>query len=281
MSIKISALPAASAANTTDQHEVNQTGTSRRLTNQQIYDLIAALLSAANPLSLGGGNVQISPDGSISFAAGAVQMFGDGSIVIGAVPFSQIFLNNDGSETVDGSLVAGSVAVGTPPAAQINNNGSAFFLGASQTIRFDPTLVTGGFIIDLGDRAGNDFQVTLEGHVIGADAIWDITPIGDASLASITIGGGTKVTKVLSTTGVLDFGSTAAGASTDLTIALAGAALGDCVILGVPNGSTLANGVFSAWVSAANTVKVRFTNTNLVTALDPASGTFRVTVMQF
>jgi hypothetical protein len=78
----------------------------------------------------------------------------------------------------------------------------------------------------------------------------------------------------------LNFPSTLAGASSDLTITVPGAVNGDAVSVGVSNGSTLANGVFTAWVSAANTVTVRFTNTNLLTALDPASGTFKVFVFK-
>lgn len=78
------------------------------------------------------------------------------------------------------------------------------------------------------------------------------------------------------TTGTLDFASTAAGASTDLTIAVTGSVLSDVVSLGVPNSSIVANGTYTAWVSAAGTVTVRFTNTNLITTLDPASGSFKV-----
>src|SRR6185369_7696190 len=81
--------------------------------------------------------------------------------------------------------------------------------------------------------------------------------------------------KTLTATATLDFGSTAAGDATDLTITVTGAADGDAVSIGVPNGSTLSDGSFSAWVSSANTVTVRFTNNNLLSALDPASGTFR------
>lgn len=97
---------------------------------------------------------------------------------------------------------------------------------------------------------------------------------------SLTINGGTAVTKILSNTAVLDFASTAAGTATDLTITVTSAALGDTVSIGVPHGSTVAAGDFSAWVSAANTVTVRFCNNQLVSALDPASGTFRATVIQ-
>lgn len=87
--------------------------------------------------------------------------------------------------------------------------------------------------------------------------------------------------KTLTATATLDFGSTAAGVATDLTITVTGAADGDAVTIGVPNGSTVANGVFTGWVSAANTVKIRFANTNLVTTLDPASGTFRAVVIKY
>jgi len=87
--------------------------------------------------------------------------------------------------------------------------------------------------------------------------------------------------KTLTATATLDFGSTAAGNATDLTITVTGAADGDAVSIGVPNGSTLSDGSFSAWVSAANTVTVRFTNNNLLSALDPASGTFRASVIKY
>lgn len=77
----------------------------------------------------------------------------------------------------------------------------------------------------------------------------------------------------------LDFGSTAANTVTDLTITVTGAASGDIVTLGVPNGSVPAGGTFFAWVSATNTVTVRFAN-NTTGALDPASGTFKVKLIQ-
>ncbi len=81
-------------------------------------------------------------------------------------------------------------------------------------------------------------------------------------------------------TATLNFGSTAAGAASDLTISLTGAALSDAVDLGVPNAAQVANGVFYAWVSATNVVSVRYANTNLTTALDPASGSFKVTIIK-
>lgn len=75
----------------------------------------------------------------------------------------------------------------------------------------------------------------------------------------------------------LDFGSTNAQLSTDLTITVTGAADGDVVSLGVPNAAVNANTSYSAWVSAANTVTVRFNNYSSGT-INPASGTFKVFV---
>lgn len=89
-----------------------------------------------------------------------------------------------------------------------------------------------------------------------------------------------QIVPMLTATTTLDFGSTVAGTSTDLTLTVTGAADGDPVSIGIPNGSTLSNGVFTAWVSAANTITIRFSNNSLAATLDPASGTFRATVFK-
>jgi len=75
----------------------------------------------------------------------------------------------------------------------------------------------------------------------------------------------------------LDFPSTNAQLSADLTITVTGAADGDVVSLGVPNAAVNANTSYSAWVSAANTVTVRFNNYSSGT-VNPASGSFKVFV---
>lgn len=88
----------------------------------------------------------------------------------------------------------------------------------------------------------------------------------------------TIVSRILKGSATLDFGSTAAGAVTDLTITVTGAADGDVVSLSVPNASQTTTGSFSAWVSATNTVTVRYRIAALTGSEDPASGTFKVTV---
>jgi hypothetical protein len=75
----------------------------------------------------------------------------------------------------------------------------------------------------------------------------------------------------------LDFPSTLTMLSADRTITVTGAADGDVVSLGVPNAAVNANTSYSAWVSAANTVTVRFNNYSIGT-VDPASALFKVFV---
>lgn len=75
----------------------------------------------------------------------------------------------------------------------------------------------------------------------------------------------------------LDFPSTAAQSSSDLTVSLTGAAVGDVVSLGNPNPA--ANTFYSATVTAANTVTVRFNNYSS-SAVDPASGIFKLVLIK-
>jgi hypothetical protein len=92
-------------------------------------------------------------------------------------------------------------------------------------------------------------------------------------------GGGVDITKLLTATATLNFGSIAANGSEVLTITVTGAAIGDTVLLAPP--STLESGLVSfSFVSAADTVSVRLHNGSGGT-LDPASATWRATVMAF
>jgi hypothetical protein len=88
------------------------------------------------------------------------------------------------------------------------------------------------------------------------------------------------IAKTLTSTASLNFSSTSAQSSADLTITVTGAADGDAVSLGVPNGSVNNNSNYTAWVSASNTVTVRFNNYSSG-SIDPASGTFRVSVIKY
>jgi hypothetical protein len=78
----------------------------------------------------------------------------------------------------------------------------------------------------------------------------------------------------------LDFPNTGHGNSADLTFTLTGAAEGDVVALGIPNASIVANASYIAWVSATDTITVRFNNYASSGSSDPASGTFKIKVFK-
>ena len=84
----------------------------------------------------------------------------------------------------------------------------------------------------------------------------------------------------LSGSATLDFGNTSAQNSADLTVTVTGAADGDVVSLGVPNGAVQPTSSYFAWVSATDTVTIRFTNTATAGATNPTSGTFKVKVLK-
>lgn len=81
-------------------------------------------------------------------------------------------------------------------------------------------------------------------------------------------------------TATLNYGPTLPASSSDLTMTVTGAAVGDVVMLGIPNGSMPANGGFIAWISATNTATVRYFNMDALSTLDPASGSFKLTVLK-
>jgi len=171
-----------------------------------------------------------------------------------------------------------------------NLSGSNTFAGStifSDSISLSNGLLlspsTGVFVVRCGstwnDGATIEFQngSTIMGSMSPSGFLWNLR----GTFSSLVVGSGTAVTKVLSATATLDFGSIAANSYADLTITITGAAVGDTVSVGFPNGSITDDLVFSAWVSATNTVTIRCANNSSTTARDPASGTFRATVTQF
>ncbi len=224
----------------------------------------------------GGGEIRLDGRGINPIAigdysntnAGIVQTFAtDGTVNFSTVAFDGKVGINTATPTVALDVVGNGKI--------LNGNAGLFVDGSTSTV-------------SLGDinSGGNSTTVVLSDGP--SDIAFNSTTVTISNLA----GTGTRLVQassagLLSASGIiltgsasLNFGNTAAGASSDLTITVTGAAVGDVVTLGVPNGSVGGNGVFTAWVSAANTVTVRFTNTNLVAAIDPASGTFNVKVFQ-
>ena len=89
--------------------------------------------------------------------------------------------------------------------------------------------------------------------------------------------GSATVTKVLSASASLNYGSIGAAAQADLTITVTGAAVGDEVVMALP-AAPAAGIVFNAFVSAANTVTIRASNIT-ASPVDPAAATYGVIVI--
>ena len=122
--------------------------------------------------------------------------------------------------------------------------------------------------------------------IVSANVYFDGIELGhgnDTTVARSSAGRiaveGNLVAHMLTASATLDFPSISAQSFADLTITVTGAALGDSVALGVPTASVTAGLMFTAWVSATNTVTVRAHNYS-VAAADPASGTFKATIVR-
>jgi uncharacterized protein (UPF0333 family) len=90
-----------------------------------------------------------------------------------------------------------------------------------------------------------------------------------------------ELDRVLKASATLDFPSTANNTNSDLTVTVTGAAVGDAVSVGLPTAAISNHSCYTAWVSSANTVTVRFNHYGAAGPTDPASGTFNVIVHKY
>lgn len=167
----------------------------------------------------------------------------------------------------------GQVGLGTGISAkvetQISNNEE---VGALDFIMTDVTSTT----------EDADFSLKLMTAGAGMTEKLKVTSLGNATISGgLSVGGGTIIPAILKGSAALDFTDTVAGTDTDLTITVTGADDGDPVFLGIPNGAMATNRLYFAWVSASNTVTVRFRNLDTLTNQDPDSATFNVTVFDY
>jgi hypothetical protein len=197
--------------------------------------------------------------------------------------------NGNGTVTsVTGSLPISSSG-GTTPNITIANAGvsttgvvtaSTQTFGGAKTFNGDingssALNMTGFSTLTGGASVGTMATTSSLTHILGvnsSNAIGEIALGSGFSLTSgtLNLGGFTLAT--------LDFPNTSAQSSSDLTISYTGAAVSHPVMLAVPDGSAPANTNYTAWVSAANTVKVRFNNYSS-SSVNPNSGQFTIFVL--
>lgn len=177
-------------------------------------------------------------------------------------------------------LLAGQNAANQAEIANAQADASSLAISGgttSQVVGFD----SGGNPVPIstaGDSNGAGLSVT--GGVLTATLSQNLQTTGSPTFAGLKIdSGGTTIEAVYSASATLDFPNTAAQQSSDLTIAVTGASVGDPVFLATPAAPD-ANSCFTTWVSASGQVTVRFNNYS-AGAIDPASGTYRVCVFKF
>jgi hypothetical protein len=208
---------------------------------------------------------------SFRTAIGAGTGNGNGTVtsVTGSLPIS-----SSGGATPNITIAnAGASTTGVVTASTQTFGGAKTFAG---DINGSSALnVTGFSTLTGGASIGTMATTSSLTHILGvnsSNAIGEIALGSGFSLTSgtLNLGGFTLVS--------LDFPSTSAQSSSDLTVSYTGAATSHPVILAVPDGSAPANTNYTAWVSATNTVKVRFNNYSSA-SVNPSSGTFTIFVL--
>lgn len=191
-------------------------------------------------------------------AAGSVQATG-GELTLGNNTYS---LNIGGSARVQ-IFREGDYTLGLHNAANANK------------VRIYRTKTDAGNYERLALQSGSGYQeLAAETAGSGTDDIdVRVTPAG---AGGVVLGAGSAAVKnIFTATATKDFDLTAVIVE-DLTMTVTGAAVGDVVQVGVPNGSVTATAQYFAWVSAADTVTIRCRTA--IAGENPPSGSFRVTI---
>ena len=182
------------------------------------------------------------------------------------------FLVHKGTRNGANGVFADNWPLDVVQAMTIENNGRIGIGTGDPTANFH--IMAGAATVGnapLKFTAGPASQTILEAGAVNYNGS-DLT-LSDATYAY-------TLTKTLSGSATLDFPSRTSVQIWDLTITVNGAALGDPVILGIPHAATIApsaTATYTAWVSAANTVTVRFSPK---ATENPASGVFTVRVVK-
>lgn len=158
------------------------------------------------------------------------------------------------------------------------NTGTAIIQsGASATNRF-----AGSTIIGATTAPTQPLHVNGNARIDGA--IMPGNSAGTSGQVLTSSGAGVApvwVTTTLKATATLDFPSTGAHTNSDLTVTVTGAAVGDAVSVAPGLAAISDHSCYTAWVSATNTVTVRFNHYGTSGSTDPASASFNVIVHKF
>jgi hypothetical protein len=257
-----------------------------------VYSLISVMNQSTDTITVAfdgavthndNGDYEIIPHGVGSFyktATNTVSYFGSSTAGGSGGGISECPMQN-GTFSTTKTLAVGDVSA-------CSNAGFLTYTGTSNVNLTVPLFATEAFEdgsnIAVNNQSAYTITIVLTGGLTGGGHSLNTIPAGetgyiyfrDENIVDI-LGTRSPIEDIVVST-TLDFGSVVAGAIADLTVAVTGAIVGDVVALGVP--SIPNKGTFFAWVSATNTVTVRFANNDLTTAKDPSSGTFKVRILK-
>lgn len=230
-------------------------------------------------------NVIFALGGALSFTPGttnAVPMTSAGS----ANTFLQTILQNKSNGTNASTDLVGTADTGTDSTNYwdlgVNGSGNTANVWGGA---LDVYLYASDGALGIGTAAAKPLNLYTGGGA-AANIRMTISATGAAVFnGSLAIGNGGVILKTLVASASLTFGSTGSGSATDVTMTVPGAAVDDVVCVGSPAfattpSSTFGKGTFYGWVSAANTVTIRYQNPADLTARTPGTGTFKVIIFQ-
>jgi hypothetical protein len=231
------------------------------------------ITSGANAVTLTSGgltNVTLPTTGTLATLAGAEAL-------------SNKTINGNTISTSTGTL---TLAAGSSLVTSGANSVTLTSTGATNvTIPTTGTLATLAGAEALSNKTINGNTISASTGTLTLAAGSSLVTSG-ANSVTFTSTGATNVT--LPTSGtllpgisgseVLDFASTALGTQSEvaMTVVFTGAAVGDVVSVGGP---IVAEGMFFAYVSAPDTVTIRYINTSTTTAYEP-DGTYRIRIIK-
>ncbi|MBF7090446.1 SGNH/GDSL hydrolase family protein [Flavobacterium sp. ALJ2] len=163
--------------------------------------------------------------------------------------FEDSRISDDGSEILLNSTVrippATALIFGVPI---VENFAQIYFNEKLKKLVYTNSIGNDTFSID--DASGKSkfhYPITIPNAVDGTDAV-NLNQLNDRSPVFLSWGGR------------LNFNSVSAGTSSDLTLTMSGASIGDVVCVGVPIEAVRPNSNYTGFVSGANTVTVRLSN---------------------
>lgn len=233
--------------------------------------------SAGIGLSAPIGSFGIAEDNSGFFAK--TSALATGWLKVALLNSSGILPISSGGTGTSTTFTPGSIVFAGASGIYSQNNANFFW--DNSNLRLGIKTASPTAILDLGASIAANSSLRIRAGVAptvpNSGDVWHVSP-------NLFFNDGTstkQIAKCLTGSAVLDFPNTLAQNSSELTIAVAGATPGDVVSLGIPSAATArpANTCYTAYVSAGNTVTVRFNNYSAV-AVNPTAGTFAVTVFK-